>query len=67
MVLPSLFSIDICAYAVMSNQVLVVLHVHVKQVIAWTDNEIVWRWHLLHKKTLLTQMFAREDTLSQGQ
>ncbi|MFT6154834.1 MAG: hypothetical protein ACJA1X_002195 [Bermanella sp.] len=51
----------------MSNQVLVVLHVHVKQVIAWTDNEIVWRWHLLHKKTLLTQMFAREDTLSQGQ
>jgi hypothetical protein len=34
---------------------------------AWTDNEIVRRWHLLHKGTLLTQMFARGDTLSQGQ
>ena len=65
--LSSIFSIDICAYAVMSNQVHVVLHVDVKQLIAWTDNEIVRRWHLLHKGTLLTQMFARGDTLSQGQ
>jgi hypothetical protein len=51
----------------MSNHVHVVLHVDVKQVMAWTDNEIVRRWHLLHKGTLLTQMFARGDTLSQGQ
>ena len=65
--LSSIFSIDICAYAVMSNHVHVVLHVDVKQLIAWTDNEIVRRWHLLHKGTLLTQMFARGDTLSQGQ
>jgi hypothetical protein len=40
--LSSVFSIDICAYTVTSN------HVHVKQVMAWTDNEIVLRWHLLH-------------------
>ena len=65
--LSSIFSIDICAYAVMSNHVHVVLHVDVKQLIAWTDNEIVRRWHLLHKGTLLTQMFARGDTLSQDQ
>ena len=51
----------------MSNHVHVVLHVDVKQVMAWTDNEIVRHWHLLHKGTLLTQMFARRDTLSQGQ
>ena len=51
----------------MSNHVHVVLHVDVKQVMAWTDNEIVRHWHLLHKGTLLTQMFARGDTLSQGQ
>ncbi len=50
----------------MSNHVHVVLHVDVTQVMAWTDNEIVLRWHLLHKGTLLTQMFARGDTLSQG-
>jgi hypothetical protein len=65
--LSSVFSIDIRAYAVMSNHVHVVLHVDVKQVIAWADKDVVERWHLLHKGTLLTQMFARGDTLSQGQ
>jgi REP element-mobilizing transposase RayT len=65
--LASVFSIDICAYAVMSNHVHVVLHVDVKQVQFWTDNDVVSRWHRLHKGTLLTQMFVRGDTLSQGQ
>ncbi|WP_255409467.1 hypothetical protein [Glaciecola sp. 33A] len=40
------------------------LHVDAKQVMAWMDNEIVRRWHLFHKVTLLSQMFAQEDTLS---
>jgi REP element-mobilizing transposase RayT len=65
--LSSVFSIDICAYAVMSNHVHVVLHVDVKQVIGWRDKDIVRRWHLLHKGTLLTQMFVTGDTLSEGQ
>ena len=65
--LSSVFSIDICAFAVMSNHVHVVLHVDVKQVMAWTDNEIVRRWHLLHKGTLLTKIFATGGTLSPGQ
>ena len=65
--LSSVFSIDICAYAVMSNHVHVVLHVDTKQVMDWTDKDIVQRWHLLHKGTLLTQMFAAGGTLSKGQ
>jgi hypothetical protein len=65
--LSSVFAIDICAYAVMSNHVHVVLHVDIKQVMVWTDNEVVRRWHLLHKGTLLTQLFVSGDTLSQGQ
>jgi len=63
--LSSVFAIDICAYAVMSNHV--VLHVDVKQVMAWTDDDIVRRWHLLHRGTLLTQMFTRGDSLSPSQ
>ena len=51
----------------MNNHMHAVLHVDVKQLMAWTDNEIVRRWHLLHHGTLLTQMFATGDTLSQGQ
>jgi REP element-mobilizing transposase RayT len=65
--LSSVFSIDICAYAVMSNHVHMVLHVDVKQVMGWTDKDIVRRWHLLHKGTLLTQIFVTGDTLSEGQ
>jgi len=65
--LSSIFSIDICAYAVMSNHVHVVLHVDVKQTQIWSDNDVVERWQRLHKGTLLTQMFARGDTLSSGQ
>jgi REP element-mobilizing transposase RayT len=65
--LSSIFSIDICAYAVMSNHVHVVLHVDVKLTQIWSDNDVVERWHRLHKGTLLTQMFAKGDTLSPGQ
>ena len=64
--LSSIFAIDICAYAVMSNHVHVVLHVDVNQSQVWSDNDVVERWHRLHKGTLLTQMFARGATLSQG-
>ncbi|MEP1446298.1 MAG: transposase [Paraglaciecola sp.] len=65
--LGSVFAIDICAYAVMSNHVHVVLHVDMKQAQAWSDSEVIERWHRLHKGTLLTQMFVKGDTLSQGQ
>jgi REP element-mobilizing transposase RayT len=65
--LSSVFAIDLCAYAVMSNHVHVVLHVDVKQTQVWSDYDIVQRWHRLHKGTLLTQMFARGDTIGKGQ
>ena len=51
----------------MSNHVHVVLHVDVKQTQIWSDNDVVERWHRLHKGTLLTQMFARGYTLSSSQ
>ncbi|AGH42474.1 transposase [Paraglaciecola psychrophila] len=65
--LSSVFAIDLCAYAVMSNHVHVVLHVDVKQTQVWSDYDVVQRWHRLHKGTLLTQMFARGDTIGRGQ
>jgi REP element-mobilizing transposase RayT len=65
--LSSVFAIDLCAYAVMSNHVHVVLHVDVKQTQVWSDYDTVQRWHRLHKGTLLTQMFARGDTIGKGQ
>jgi REP element-mobilizing transposase RayT len=63
----SVFAIDICAYAVMSNHVHMVFYVEVKQMQLWFDNNMAQRWHMLHKSALLTQMFVRGDILSQGQ
>ena len=57
--LSSVFAIDICAYAVMSNHVHAVLHVDIKQAQALSDIQVVERWHRLHKGTLITQLFAR--------
>jgi REP element-mobilizing transposase RayT len=65
--LSSVFAIDLCAYAVMSNHVHVVLHVDVKQTQTWSDVDVVQRWHRLHKGTLLTQMLDRGDTIGEGQ
>ncbi|GAB1263576.1 transposase [Aurantivibrio infirmus] len=62
--LANCFAIDICAYAVMSNHYHVVLHVDTAQAERWTNNEVCKRWHSLYKGTLLTQKFARGDTLS---
>jgi hypothetical protein len=56
--LSTTFFTNTCAYAVMSNRVHVVLHVHVKQTQVWSDNGEVERWQCLHKGTLLTQMFV---------
>lgn len=63
--LSSVFSINICAYAVMSNHTHVVLHVDRNEALSWTIEEVLQRWHTLHKGTRLTQQYMqptqRED------
>ena len=65
--LSSVFAIDICAYAVMSNHVHVVLHVDVDKALNWSDKQVLALWHSLYKGTLLTQQFMRDEELSQGE
>ncbi len=61
--LAKIFSIDVCAYAVMSNHLHLVLHVDDKQEKNWSTHEVLKRWHSLHKGTLFTQQFARGDAM----
>ena len=61
--LSQVFSIDICAYAVMHNHLHLVLHVDVEQVNAWSNEEVLARWHSLFKGTLLTQRFLKQESL----
>jgi hypothetical protein len=65
--LTSVFAIDICAYAVMSNHTHVVLCVDKALADGWNTNEILQRYHRVHKGTLITQKFMHGDSLSQGE
>jgi REP element-mobilizing transposase RayT len=59
----SVFSIKLCAYAVMSNHYHVVVHIHPKAVARWSKREVVRRWHSLFNGTYLSQCFASGESL----
>ncbi|ABG40368.1 protein of unknown function DUF1568 [Paraglaciecola sp. T6c] len=65
--LSTVFAIDICAYAVMNNHTHVVLCVDKTMAAHWANDEVLRRYHKLHRGTLLTQKFMNGDTLSQGE
>ncbi|WP_158969722.1 transposase [Paraglaciecola sp. L3A3] len=65
--LGSVFSIDICAYAVMSNHTHIVLCVDKKQADNWSMGEVLERWHRLYQGTLLSQKYLREDKLTKSE
>jgi REP element-mobilizing transposase RayT len=65
--LSSVFAIGICAYAVMSNHVHLVLCVDKDKAMSWSDKQVVGRWHRLHRGTLLSQKFMRNELLSENE
>ena len=66
-ILSSLFTVDICAYAVMSNHYHLVLKLSPEQASNWTMQEVFKRWCCLFKGPLLVQHFLAGKTLSSGQ
>jgi REP element-mobilizing transposase RayT len=65
--LSTVFAIDICAYAVMSNHTHVVLHVDKIEADGWDTDQVLMHYHTLHKGTLLTQKYLKGDKLSSGE
>ncbi|MCF1426758.1 MAG: transposase [Shewanella sp.] len=61
--LTSVFAIDICAYAVMSNHLHVVLRVDIDKAKQWSEQQVLVAWHSLFKGTLLTQRFVKGEPL----
>jgi len=55
--LSALFSIDVCAYAIMANHYHIVLHVDQKRSLDWDDEEVVSRWKRLFKGVLLVDRY----------
>lgn len=63
--LTSIFAIDICAYAIMSNHYHLVLHLSSSK--DWSDKEVISRWLQLYKGPLLAQHFLAGNCLSEIQ
>ena len=62
--LSSLFAIDVCAYAVMSNHYHLVLKLQPQQQDHLTDHQIMERWCTLFKGPLLIQRFRNGEALT---
>jgi len=65
--LASVFAIDVCAYAVMSNHTHVVLRVDEETAQGWSLHEVVERWHRLFSGTLISQRYLAGNPLSKAQ
>ena len=63
--LASAFSIDVAAYAVMSNHLHLVLSVDIYQSNRWTDREVVEHWHQVFKGTEITDEVIKSVEITQ--
>jgi len=57
--LSAIFSIDICAYAVMSNHYHVVLRVDADAASLWSEREVIERWTTLFSAPVLVERYLR--------
>lgn len=55
--LASVFAMDLCAYAVMSNHYHVVVRINRAQALAWSDDEVMERWLRLYRGSGLIQRY----------
>ena len=62
-VLSSLFSVHLCAYAVMSNHYHLVVKLNPEEPRDWSDDEVLSRWTSLFKGPLLVQRYRAGEAL----
>ena len=67
LLLAEVFAIDLCAYAVMSNHLHVVLHINAAKAHSLSDLEVCERWHRIYKGTVLTQKFAKQYPMNKAE
>jgi len=65
--LQAIFAIDVCAYAVMSNHVHLVLRVQQDEALIWDDREVAKRWLELFDGKPLLRSFVAGEKLTDAQ
>ncbi|MEX1227213.1 MAG: transposase [Marinobacter sp.] len=65
--LSSLFAIDLCAYAVMSNHYHLVVKLRPDQSEGWSGDEVLARWASLFKGPLIVQRYLKGETLADAE
>lgn len=63
-VLASLFSLELCAYAVMSNHYHLVVKLKPEEAHRWSDDEVLERWTALFRGPLLVQRYRNGHALT---
>ena len=62
--LSSVFAIDLCAYAVMSNHYHVVIRINAEEVNQWSDEEVARRWMQIFSGPLLMHQYLTNADLT---
>ncbi len=65
--LASIFSIDVCAYAVMSNHYHVVLHVDQPKANRWSEREVAERWKQIFNGHPAVDAWLADDALDEAE
>ena len=65
--LSSVFSVELCAYAVMSNHYHLVVRLNPSESDTWSDDQVLTRWTMLFRGPLLVQRYRAGDSLSEAE
>ena len=63
----SVFAVDLCAYAVMSNHYHIVIRIDVDEVKQWTDQEVAKRWMQIFTGPLLIHQYLTNADLTKAE
>ena len=65
--LSSVFGIDVCAYAIMSNHFHLVLHVDTERAQSWSEDEVIDRWLVLYTGPVVVHRYRAGATLTEAE
>jgi len=63
----TVFSVDLCAYAIMSNHYHIVVRINVDEVKQWSDEEVASRWMQIFSGPLLMRQYLMNTDLTKAE